>query len=200
MRMKKKVYKFISLMLIMALLLPLGGEAFKAINITAYAEEALDEASLEAIEDYESVIEYKAGDWGKAVFKDGLPWNYFHNAVQNDIREKNKNQVEYDELSVIKPDGKIGRVDLWRIEKKSKTAYYWEVKPLSYLKNEERLLSAEQQLENYTNDIDSDGKYRKGNTGNGPYISGETFSSDNRLYKITYYYFYFLYKFFIYIF
>ena len=148
--MKKKFYKLISLLLVMALLLPFGGEAFKAVNITAYAEEDLDEASCEAIEDYESVLEYKAGDWGKAVFKDGLAWNHFHNAVQNDIREKNKDQIEADELSVIKPNGKPGRVDLWRIEKKQKTAYYWEVKPGSYLQLD-KYIKARSQLQTYLN-------------------------------------------------
>ena len=75
-----------------------------------------------------------AGNWGEAIYKYGLPWNVFHNAVQNKIVDTNNTRKIYKELTVDfyrgKRKGRYGRVDLYL--KESDYIYVWEVKPLSY--------------------------------------------------------------------
>ena len=110
-----------------------------------------DEATKEAKEDYNSP-KLKAGNWKKAHFEDGLPWNYFHNTVQRDVRA-NHSDFENTELSVTKQNGKPGRVDIWnyianRTDEDYQTAYYWEVKPGSYL-IPEKMVVAKSQLNQY---------------------------------------------------
>ena len=152
--MKDKFMRLIACILVVALLLPMTTTmlpvfASSAVENTIVEE---DEATKEAKEDYNSKLPVKAGDWKKAHYEDGLPWNHFHNAVQEDIREK-YDEIELKELEVTKPDGKKGRVDLYRVindedASDNGTAYFWEVKPGSYL-SPAKMAKAITQLKGY---------------------------------------------------
>ena len=100
-----------------------------------------------------------AGDWGQAVFRDFLPWNFFHNEVQNKIiseykssygdelqREKGIKLKYTDGKNIGQLTGKNGRADIYYEE--GNEIYIWEVKPYSYKsspKREEALI----QLDKY---------------------------------------------------
>lgn len=60
---------------------------------------------------------------------DHLPWNYFHNKVQKQVREDNA-LFARKELSLTLESGKLGRADLY-VEKEN-NRYLWEVKPASF--------------------------------------------------------------------
>lgn len=56
-----------------------------------------------------------AGDWGTAIFKDGLHWGAFHYAVQNYIIETNRlkySRIIRKEFPISFKNGKNGRADL----------------------------------------------------------------------------------------
>nr|MCR5141135.1 hypothetical protein [Ruminococcus sp.] len=130
--MSMKFRRIIALLLVMVILLPTGGEIFSLCDISAqaYSEESeMDEASEDAYTEYLLNEKMKAGDWN-IPRDEGLPWNYFHNKVQDHIR-KNNRSLEKTELSVTKRSGRKGRVDLWR--EKGGVAEIWEVKPGSFL-------------------------------------------------------------------
>lgn len=124
-----------------------------------------------------------AGNWGKAVFVYGLPWNYFHKEVQEHIRNNPVNQVEEKELYMMfnqgSKKGKKGYADLYRTTPAG--TYIWEVKPLSYA-IPPKLYTAAEQLMNYVN---NSSEYKLGNT-DGINILGESFPSSNGLYQISY--------------
>jgi hypothetical protein len=76
--MKDKFMRFIACILVVALLLPMSTTmlpvfASSAVQNTVGVE---DEATKEAKEDYNSKLPVKAGDWKKAHYEDGLPWNW----------------------------------------------------------------------------------------------------------------------------
>ena len=149
--MKKAVLKLISCLLTLTLLfsfIPTSG-------IYANAASSQLEVIKEAKEDYSSGS--PAGDWGTAIYKDGLYWGFFHNAVQNHIRSKD-DDMEKHELPITYKNGKKGRADLWKIDRGY--TYIWELKPLSYA-FPPKLYSAVSQLSGY---VDSDPSYRYGNT------------------------------------
>jgi len=93
--MKKKFRNFISWLLVVSIILPI------ATAFPTYADSFIDEESLEAMEDSESLIPERAGDWGKAM-ADKLvpPWNLFHNKVQKHIRDNNDPTVKPYELEI----------------------------------------------------------------------------------------------------
>lgn len=118
------------------------------------------EATEEAIADSKSK-KATAGDWKKAIFKDGLAWNTFHNAVQADIRLENMGKVDGEELILLynekkEPTGKSGRADIVYHDgddgddddDNSKDYYVYEVKPYSYSVDPKKALG-EAQLEKY---------------------------------------------------
>lgn len=97
--MKKAVLKLISCLLTLTLLfsfIPTSG-------IYANAASSQLEVIKEAKEDYSSGS--PAGDWGTAIYKDGLYWGFFHNAVQNHIRSKD-DDMEKHELPITYKNGK----------------------------------------------------------------------------------------------
>lgn len=47
------------------------------------------------------VSSVSAGDWGKAIFYDMLPWNFFHNRVQADIVAHNIGKVTKEKKNPI---------------------------------------------------------------------------------------------------
>ena len=128
-----------------------------------------EEATKDAIADSKSKTA-TAGDWKKAIYEDGLAWNTFHNAVQADIRMKNKGKVGREKLITLynekkEPTGKSGRADIVYHDELNSTEYYvYEVKPYSYSVNPKKELG-EAQLEKYVrsyNTIHGGEHYHKG--------------------------------------
>ncbi len=112
-------------------------------QIDAYKEFVKNpgEYTQEAMSDM--MAKESAGDWGQAVFWDFLPWNFFHNEVQNKIISEYKSSygdalrkekiidLKYtDGQSKGHLTGKNGRADLYL--KEGNKVYIWEVKPYSY--------------------------------------------------------------------
>lgn len=147
----------------------------KAMEAVDEQADAADEAILDA------TCPDKAGDWRTAIFKDKLPWNYFHNAVQAYIRSSNdlygKKELEITYKPEQKKATKTGRADLYQI--KDQFTYIWEVKPASYKNDPNRSLGLEQ-LKGY---VDSNNRYRFGNT-DGTHIPDDEFNHGK--YHITY--------------
>ena len=118
--MKYFYMRIVSLLTAIVLLVPVVGQC-PAMNIfIAHADdiESLnsDDEDIYAAQ-YEALnmaVLSRAGNWSQAHYKDGLPWNYFHNQVQNHIRlmDTTMNQKE---LTVHYYQGKklkTGRADL----------------------------------------------------------------------------------------
>lgn len=164
-KMKKKVVRFIACLLAMAVFMsgvPLSGvSAAETSSILSDLKETVAEVSGEQKEAAEEVAldaisPRSAGDWYTATKKDHLPWNYFHNAVQKDIADKNEGiQLEH---PITYADGRKGRADIYLPKKKLR--YIWEVRPLSY-EIEPNKSKGLAQLSGY---INSDKNYRRGNT------------------------------------
>ena len=134
--------------------------------------------------DYEKSIEQKtdnneSGIWAQAK-KDGCKDNFFHNAVQKhlvdlNIGYKRELTIDYKDLvenPVTKRKSYAGSADIYkeisdkeRKEKNIDAKYYlWEVKPISYNKQEKKELAIKQ-LDNYINPEiheNPDIKYLKG--------------------------------------
>ena len=149
--MKKAFLKIISCLLTLTLLFSF----IPTSRIYANAASSQLEVIKEAMGDYSSGS--PAGDWGTAIYKDGLYWGYFHNAVQNHIRSKDDDMEEH-ELPITYKNGRKGRADLLKIDRGY--TYIWELKPLSYA-FPPKLYSVPSQLSRYVN---SNTKYRYGNT------------------------------------
>ena len=145
---KKTVLRLISLVMSVLLLISFNSVYMPAF--ISFAEENTateDQATIDAKNDQSSII--RAGYWSGPQ-KDSLipPWNYFHNAVQNHIRFKYKQKgIEKNEMTF---DDKT-RADLYKLESNgdgTNTAYFWEVKPGSYL-SPSKMNNAKTQLNNY---------------------------------------------------
>lgn len=123
-KMKKKVVRFIACLLAMAVFMsgvPLSGvSAAETSSILSDLKETVAEVSGEQKEAAEEVAldaisPRSAGDWYTATKKDHLPWNYFHNAVQKDIADKNEGiQLEH---PITYADGRKGRADIYLPQK-----------------------------------------------------------------------------------
>ena len=121
-------------------------------NDPAWTASNLRESEIDAKRDMLNLT--PAGNWAEACGPNStyrLPWNAFHNAVQDAIIEQNKGYpVMQKELTVDyyqgKKRGKSGRADLYTVS--SDIIYIWEVKPLSYLTYSNRK-KAINQLNNY---------------------------------------------------
>ena len=143
---KNVILKFISIFLAFSLLI-----SFNSTGLIAFADNTSintieDEALKEAKEDEKSWP--RAGKWELARQR-GLvpPSNYFHNKVQNEIRDRHP-EFQKNELTVTKLNGKTGRVDVWNYDYDSQTAYFWEVKPGSYI-SLFKMIKAKNQLNEY---------------------------------------------------
>ncbi|MGN1277340.1 MAG: hypothetical protein ACI4UK_10165, partial [Floccifex sp.] len=142
---KKPILRLISFIMSVLLLISFNSVCMPAF--VSFAEETVvteDQATIDAKNDQNSII--KAGFWSKPQ-KDSLipPWNYFHNAVQNHINNNN-----YDISKEMTFDDKK-RADLYKLENNGDntyTAYFWEVKPGSYL-SPSKMNNAKTQLNNY---------------------------------------------------
>lgn len=156
MNQKNVILKFISIFLALSLLI-----SFNSTGLIAFADNISintieDDASKEAKEDEKSWP--RAGKWGLARER-GLvpPSNYFHNEVQNEIRDRHL-EFQRNELVVTKANGKTGRVDIWNYDYNFETAYFWEVKPGSYI-SLFKMIKAKNQLNEYVMSISQNTKY-----------------------------------------
>lgn len=70
-----------------------------ADNILDYATS--DDASQEALEEMRNAAPIKAGNWHQACIEEGNPWNFFHNSVQNHIRNTKSEEFDKFELQII---------------------------------------------------------------------------------------------------
>lgn len=138
------------------------------------------------------VSSVSAGDWGKAIFYDMLPWNFFHNRVQADIVAHNIGKVTkekkipyYNEKGEL--TGKYGKADLC-METNEKT-YLWEVKPYSYSVNPKKE-AGKIQLDNYVktnpNLYDIGGSQISGGTIIVPLVITHPGVTESVEYEITY--------------
>lgn len=130
---------------------------------------------------------FPAGPW-KDAKDDKLvpPYGYFHNQVQNYIiytKKLDDFQKFEKEVPVVFQEGKIpkdhktdqGRVDVYTKNEESKIAYFWEVKPGSYICKTEEAIT---QLNGYIYDStvqkdDEDDIIIENRGGNTPYKDGE---------------------------
>lgn len=150
MKIKKMFKRYICYILVLALLFSsVPVYSVSAAETENTFAEKLKEAASEAVDaqkEYaeEAVLDAlspnSGSDWGQAIFRDHLAWNYFHNAVQTHITQQVANMTGK-EISIalkINKKGEIterGRADLYAdVERGSqeKTRYLWEVKPASY--------------------------------------------------------------------
>lgn len=151
---KKIVLRLISLFMSVLLLISFNSACIS--SFISFAEEnttAEDQATIDAKNDQSSII--RAGFWSGPQ-NDSLipPWNYFHNAVQNHISDNN------DDISKEMTFDDKKRADLYKLEDNgdgTNTAYFWEVKPGSYL-NPEKMNEAKTQLNNYVTNSPLDKK------------------------------------------
>lgn len=151
---KKTVLRLISLFMSVLLLISFNSACIS--SFISFAEEntaAEDQATIDAKNDQSSII--RAGYWSGPQ-KDSLipPWNYFHNAVQNHISDNN------DDISKEMTFDDKKRADLYKLEDNgdgTNTAYFWEVKPGSYL-NPVKMNEAKTQLNNYVTNSPLDKK------------------------------------------
>lgn len=189
--MKQRFMKFLCCLLVMALLLPTSTLLLQTTALLPVYADTETEKEADATAD--ALVPESAGNWWKAIFQDHLAWNYFHNQVEQYIRDNNSEMgkgelpIIYKDAKTGLPTGKTGRADLYKkvvspLDPNTELTYIWEIKPASY-SVETKKTTGEKQLKGY---VDS-GKpnYRIGNT-DGINISGDTFDSDNGLYKITY--------------
>ena len=153
---KNVLLKIASIFLAFSLLI-----SFNSTWLIAFADNTSintieDDASKEAKEDEKSWP--RAGKWGLAIQR-GLvpPWNCFHNEVQDEIRARHR-EFEGNELTVTKANGKTGRVDIWNYDIDFKTAYFWEVKPGSYI-SPFKMIKAKNQLNEYVMSISQNTDY-----------------------------------------
>ena len=168
--MKKAFLKLISCLLTFALLISFV--PFSEIHTNAASSQL--EVIKEAMGDYSSGN--PAGEWGTAIYKDGLHWGFFHHAVQQHIVNNPINNINK-ELTITYKNGKKGRVDLWK--EVGGYTYMWEIKPLSYA-FPPKLYLATSQLSRYVN---NDPSYRYGNT-YGVNIPSGSFQAGN--YMVSY--------------
>lgn len=197
MKLKKKWMRLISCVLVVAIILQLT----PVQNVKAYTNdevyELLKEALKDAIEEDKEEIEEaiwdsysakKAGDWYQACKNpkgDNLPWNYFHNKVQDHITKgskiKSELKIVYTEEQKEKEDGPVkekGKADLYLKNDDINKTYLWEVKPGSYVLDDKKK-QAEWQLRNY---VESKEEYEVG----GAQIKGTNFQTEDKRYNITY--------------
>lgn len=129
-KMKEWIKRFICYILVLAMVIPGIPAPYVSADINEAAAEIADELADSAVDaSLDAISPFSKNDWGKAIFVDHLPWNYFHNEVQRDIRDKNS-FIKITELSMTLKSGKKGRADLWM--EKNAVRYIWEVKPSSY--------------------------------------------------------------------
>ncbi len=160
-------------------------------------EELIEEATI----DENSKI--SAGSWN-LIFKYNLSWGYFHRKVQERIRDRYSSYgMQEKEMRIYYENGKYGSADLVLLDD-TNTYYLWEVKPYSYIMEENRKKGLEQ-LDRYINGVHEYGRsfdngknYNDGKTGdsynkdknNKEGIYGETFvfeEGDGIFFKISYY-------------
>jgi hypothetical protein len=174
--MKKQFMKIISLLLVLSTMLSITTTVMTPVMFVSAAESAAEEdrATEEAKEDEKSA--FPAGDWKRAK-KDNLvpPYNRFHNYVQKYIINNYGNLTSEHQVTfkpgLAPPGNKTGkgRADLYRVV--GDNAYFWEVKPGSYLepsKMGRALIQLSQYVEDTIPEVDIENRL-----GNTPYFDGK---------------------------
>ncbi|MBD5096364.1 MAG: hypothetical protein HDT40_05020 [Lachnospiraceae bacterium] len=175
-------------------------------NVSDTIDDAVNdnsEETEEAIEDSQVPAGNGAGKWGPAIYTYHFAWNAFHNQVQKDIVDKNKEKykdnvgrelkIEYDDQKQEELGKKSGKADLWLEDSEKGVTYLWEVKPRSYEQCEDKKNKAKKQLKNY---VDSGETYVYGDDsldfGDGTTKAVKTYTDRNGVYDIEYtiYYWY----------
>ncbi|MCM1397843.1 MAG: hypothetical protein NC225_00005, partial [Clostridium sp.] len=210
--MKKKIFrKIITFLLIFYLTISsIGAVPVHAAGDTNNIPDTINNAVNDNGEETEEAIEDSrvpegngAGKWGPAIFVYKFAWNKFHNQVQSDILNKNKEKyknnvgkelkIEYGTNNKESLQGKTGRADLWVKDSDEDVTYLWEVKPRSYEQYEDKKKKAKEQLKNY---VDSNKKYQHGDDrldfGDGKTKAVKQYTDETGVYDIEYtiYYWY----------
>lgn len=180
--MKNIILKFISCLLVVSICLSMTTEMLPAFTVSAASIELADDRTEEeSIEDTKAL--FPAGDWDRAK-KDLLvpPYSYFHKEVQSYISSKipsGSSTIRTEETVTFK-DGKIppghktnqGSVDLYSLNTSDHIAYFWEVKPGSYLEPV-KFLKGMRRLNNYAYDSIVKYSMTENSVGNIPYLDGK---------------------------
>lgn len=140
--MKTFFMKLVSSLLVVSICISIPAELFSAFTVSAVEIEINDRTEEESIEDKSS--RFPAGNWTEAENKSVVPpYAHFHIDVQNYILDKNiflfqkgiftKEKPITFQKDHIPPGNKTdqGKVDLYY--ENNGTAFFWEVKPGSYL-------------------------------------------------------------------
>ena len=183
--MKKMFLKFISCLLVVCVFTSTFADKLPTIFASAAEIEEKERTVKETEVDMSS--KYPAGSWKQAK-TDKLvpPYGYFHNQVQNYIvytKRLDDFQEFEKEVPIVFQDGKIpedhktdhGRVDVYTKNEESNIAYFWEVKPGSYIRKTEEAIT---QLNGYIYDstvqkVDEDDVIIENRAGNTPYSDGK---------------------------
>lgn len=193
MNIKNKYEKMISylmtiVMIVSLLVVPPESAKAQSLDLQNEIKEAVAESNA-AQKKYaeEGLQDYLAGGnigWYIAcICKEGdlLPWNYFHNAVQEHIRDNSQYNIAPTELWLTKSNGEPGRADLYMDSKKNR--FIWEVKPISY-ECEPNRSKGLAQLDEYVKGTSGVGYKHRNGSESGITIPQATFDKGN--YKISY--------------
>lgn len=197
MKRKEKLTRSIAIILVLSMIIslipitPVHAESdVLDDNIIPFESVFDDDEEIEEAKD-DATCPYSTNDWNTAIHKDYLPWNFFHNIVQNEIVKKYKligmdkeltikyKYTKEDEKSGLgiegKATGKHGRADLYykKLVDNVLTTYIWEVKPISYVRDP-RKTKGENQLKGY---VSSEPNY---------YIGDSTIENGEIIKKLTY--------------
>lgn len=192
--MHQKFLKLISFMLVVSLLLSVVTTSnFPSLIVSA--EESISEDNRTEEESKEDAVLLTSitGDWNRAK-RDGIvpPYGQFHHDVQDHIIDKYKKDNITDEHTVTFKSGQApvgnktgtGRADLYFEDVENDIAYFWEVKPGSYLEPS-KMIEGLTQLDRYVNNTlleDGITEHRYGNTPysdeNISYIKGDLSLAD----------------------
>lgn len=192
--MHQKFLKLISFMLVVSLLLSVVTTSnFPSLIVSA--EESISEDNRTEEESKEDAVLLTSitGDWNRAK-RDGIvpPYGQFHHDVQDHIIDKYKKDNITDEHTVTFKSGQApvgnktgtGRADLYFEDVENDIAYFWEVKPGSYLEPS-KMIEGLTQLDRYVNNTlleDGITEHRYGNTPysdeNISYIKGDLSLTD----------------------
>jgi len=153
--MKKQLIRLISCLLVLIMVL----SKLPIVPVPIFA--STDKAAQDAQADHFTPgLSASAGDWGTAIFVDGLRWYYFHNEVQKEARVKYRD-LKRKELSLNLLNGKTGRADLWRLVLEEdengverEITYIWEVKPASF-SVDPKLTRGLEQLQGYVDAVNA---------------------------------------------
>lgn len=191
---KNSILRFISFMLVVSILLSVVTTSyFPSLIVSAETSISEDNKTEEESKEDAGLLPSITGDWKRAK-RDGVvpPYGHFHYDVQDHIIDKYKKDNITDEHTVTFKAGQApvgnktgrGRADLYFEDSENDIAYFWEVKPGSYLEPS-KMIEGFTQLDNYVNNTlleEGVSEHRFGNTPysdeNISYIKGDLSLAD----------------------